>query len=182
NNWECALSEAAFMTGLERNAEVVVMASYAPLFAHAEGWQWTPDMIWVDNLRAYGTPNYYVQKLFSTNRGTHVLPLLMDDKAVTGQQELYASAAFDKNTNELILKIVNTSDKEQQKEVVLEGIKKLHPKAQIKVLKSEKLDAVNSLDNPMAISPVEETLKAKGKKLNLSLAPYSLSVIKVKLI
>lgn len=182
NNWECALSEAAFMTGLERNAEVVVMASYAPLFAHAEGWQWTPDMIWVDNLRAYGTPNYYVQKLFSTNSGTHVLPLLMDNEAVTGQQELYASAALDKNSNELILKIVNTSNKEQQKEIVLEGIKKMHPKAQIQILKNEKLEAVNTLDNPMEISPVEETIKVKGKKLNLSLAPYSLSVIKVKII
>src|SRR5690606_39338747 len=69
NNWECALAEAAFMTGLERNAEVVVMASYAPLFGHTEGWQWTPDLIWADNLDVYGTPNYYVQKLFSTNRG-----------------------------------------------------------------------------------------------------------------
>ncbi|HKZ38561.1 MAG TPA: alpha-L-arabinofuranosidase C-terminal domain-containing protein, partial [Chryseolinea sp.] len=59
NNWKCALSEAAFMTGLERNADVVHMASYAPLFAHAEGWQWTPDLIWFDNLRSYGTPNYY---------------------------------------------------------------------------------------------------------------------------
>ncbi len=180
NNWECALSEAAFMTGLERNAEVVVMASYAPLFAHAEGWQWTPDMIWVDNLRAYGTPNYYVQKLFATNRGTHVLPMLMDNKTITGQENLYASAALDKNTNELILKIVNTSDKQQQKGIVLEGIKKMNPKAQIQILKNEKLDGVNTLDNPAAISPIEETLNVKGKNLNLSLAPYSLSVIKVK--
>ncbi len=180
NNWECALSEAAFMTGLERNAEVVVMASYAPLFAHAEGWQWTPDMIWVDNLRAYGTPNYYVQKLFATNRGTHVLPMLMDNQPLTGQQDLFASAALDKNTNELILKIVNTSDKQQQKGIVLEGIKKMHPKAQIQILKNEKLDGVNTLYNPTAISPIEETLNVKGKNLNLSLAPYSLSVIKVK--
>ena len=65
NNWKCAMSEAAFMTGLERNADMVYMASYAPLFAHAEGWQWTPDLIWFDNLRSYGTPNYYVQKLFA---------------------------------------------------------------------------------------------------------------------
>ena len=63
NNLLTALSEAAFMTGLERNADVVSMASYAPLFAHVDGWQWTPDLIWVDNLRTYGTPNYYVQKI-----------------------------------------------------------------------------------------------------------------------
>ena len=57
------------MTGLERNADVVRMASYAPLFAHVDGWQWTPDLIWVNNLQVYGTPNYYVQKLYSTNKG-----------------------------------------------------------------------------------------------------------------
>ena len=180
NNWECALSEAAFMTGLERNAEVVVMASYAPLFAHAEGWQWTPDMIWVDNLSAYGTPNYYVQKLFATNRGTHVLPILADEKPLTGQQELYATAALDKENNEIILKIVNTSGKAQQKEIVVEGVKKLGSKGKMSVLKSDNLTAMNSLDNPKALSPVDEEIRAKGNKLNLTFAPYSVNVIRVK--
>ena len=69
NNWECALSEAAFITGLERNAEIVQMSSYAPLFGHVEAWQWTPNMIWFDNLRSYGTPNYYVQKMFRREPG-----------------------------------------------------------------------------------------------------------------
>jgi len=75
NNWECALSEAAFMTGMERNAAVVVMAAYAPLFGHVDGWQWRPNLIWFDNLRVYGTPNYYVQQVFSHHRGDHVLPV-----------------------------------------------------------------------------------------------------------
>lgn len=79
NNLECALAEAAYMTGLERNADVVRMASYAPLFAHADAWQWTPDLIWCDNLRIYGTPNYYVQQLFSLNRGDVVLPTTVAD-------------------------------------------------------------------------------------------------------
>ena len=78
NNLETALAEAAFMTGLERNADVVRMASYAPLFAHVDGWQWTPDLIWVDNLRVLRTPNYYVQQLFSRNRGDVVLPVSSD--------------------------------------------------------------------------------------------------------
>ena len=78
NNLETALAEAAFMTGLERNADVVRMASYAPLFAHVDGWQWTPDLIWVDNLRVLRTPNYYVQQLFSRNRGDVVLPVSTD--------------------------------------------------------------------------------------------------------
>ena len=75
NNWECALAEAAYMTGLERNAGVVVMASYAPLFGNEEGWQWRPNLIWCDSLRSYGTPSYYVQELFSRNRGDRVLPV-----------------------------------------------------------------------------------------------------------
>ena len=74
NNWEAALAEAAFMTGLERNADVVTMASYAPLLAHVDAWQWTPNLIWFDNLRSFGTPNYYVQKMYAANRGTRVLP------------------------------------------------------------------------------------------------------------
>jgi alpha-L-arabinofuranosidase len=75
NNWECALSEAAFHTGLERNADIVAGSCYAVLFAHADAWQWMPDLIWFDNLRAYGTPSYYVQQMFSRNRGDAVLPL-----------------------------------------------------------------------------------------------------------
>ena len=75
NNLECALAEAACMTGLERNGDVVQMASYAPLFAHVDGWQWRPDLIWVNNLQSYGTPNYYVQKMFANNPGDATLPV-----------------------------------------------------------------------------------------------------------
>jgi len=75
NNWECAISEAAFMTGIERNADVVRMASYAPLFAHMDAWQWTPNLMWVDNSNVAATPNYYVQQLFAHNRGDVVLPV-----------------------------------------------------------------------------------------------------------
>jgi alpha-L-arabinofuranosidase len=79
NNLRCALAEAAFMTGLERNSDVVVMSSYAPLLGHEEAWQWRPNLIWFDNLRAYATPNYYVQKLFSYHRGDVVLPVKLKD-------------------------------------------------------------------------------------------------------
>ena len=63
NDWQCALSEAAYMTSLERNADVVTMSSYAPLFASEERWQWRPNLIWSDNLKSYGTPSYYVQQI-----------------------------------------------------------------------------------------------------------------------
>ena len=96
NNWESALAEAAFMTGLERNADLVQMCSYAPLLAHVDAWQWRPDLIWFDNLNSMATPNYYVQKLFSTNKGTHVVAITEDGKAITGKDSLYSSAVIDK--------------------------------------------------------------------------------------
>jgi alpha-L-arabinofuranosidase len=79
NNLRCALAEAAFMTGLERNSDVVTMSSYAPLLGHEEAWQWRPNLIWFDNLNAYATPNYYVQQLFSQHRGDVVLPVGLTD-------------------------------------------------------------------------------------------------------
>ncbi|MDB5247304.1 MAG: alpha-L-arabinofuranosidase [Segetibacter sp.] len=181
NNWRCALAEAAFMTGLERNADVVHLASYAPLFAHVEGWQWTPDLIWFDNLRSYGTPNYYVQKMYGTNKGTSVVPITMNKEVMAGTDSLYASACIDKTTNELILKLVNTSGKSQSKSVVVDGVKRLDAVGKMTVLQSNDLNKVNSLDEPMAISPKDSQVAVKGKKLNLSLAPYSFNVVRIKM-
>jgi alpha-N-arabinofuranosidase len=180
NNWECALAEAAFMTGLERNADVVNLCSYAPLLAHVEGWQWTPDLIWFDNLKSFGTANYYVQKLFSNNKGTEVLPMLFENKPLTGQDGLYASAAFDQNSKEIILKLVNSTYKAQTANVIMEGAKKLASKGKITVLKSEDLNRVNSLDQPTLVSPVEQEFTVKGKTVNQELAPYSFTVIRIK--
>ncbi|GAB4041019.1 alpha-L-arabinofuranosidase C-terminal domain-containing protein [Spirosoma jeollabukense] len=184
NNWQCALSEAAFMTGLERNAAVVNMASYAPLFAHADGWQWTPDLIWVDNLRVYGTPNYYVQKLYSLNKGTNVLSLTQADKPLAGQDSLYASAAWDKATNEVILKIANVSDKAQVRTIQLDGVKKLAANGKLTLLKNNVLDAVNSFENATNVSPVEQPIPVdvKKKALSLTLAPRSFSVVRVNVL
>jgi len=181
NNWQTAISEAAFLTGLERNADVVTMASYAPLFAHIDGWQWTPDMIWVDNLRSYGTPNYHVQKLYSTNKGTNVVPITINNQNVTGQDGYYASATIDKNTKDLIIKIVNNSDKARGVDFAVEGVK-LQSKGTISVLTTSSLETVNSLDNPMEISPKQHAIALKNKKVQANLAPYSFNVIRIKMI
>lgn len=179
NNWQSALSEAAFMTGLERNAAVVNMASYAPLFAHIDGWQWCPDLIWVNNLESYGTPNYYVQKMYSNNKATTVIPALLNGKAIAGQDSLYVSAALDNKTNELVIKLVNASNVTQTKTLALEGIKKLAALADVTVLKSSNLLAVNNFINPTTISPVAEKLKISGKNISAVLAPYSFTIIRV---
>jgi len=182
NNWECALSEAAFMTGLERNADVVNMCSYAPLLAHVDGWQWSPDLIWFNNLTSYGTTNYYVQKLFSTNKGTDVLNMLQENKPLAGRNGLYATAAVDKLSNEIILKIVNTSDKLQTNNIVLQTSKKISSKAKLTVLKNATLDGLNTIDNPDAIKPVDQEITLKGKSIDLSVAPYSFTVLIVKVL
>lgn len=180
NNWECALSEAAFMTGLERNADVVNMASYAPLFAHVEGWQWTPNLIWFDNLKSYATPNYYVQQLFSLNKGTDVVPLTLNNEAVAGQNDSYATACLDKNTNELVIKFVNTGTSAQNVSFKITGSKGYQKQASLTTLKAENKDAENSLTAPMTVSPVEGTVAISGNTLKLAVEPYSFTIVRLK--
>lgn len=180
NNWECAFSEAAFMTGLERNAEVVNLTSYAPLMAHEEAWQWKPDLLWFNNLEAYGSANYYVQKLFATNRGTDLIAITKDGKPVTGQSNLFASAVKDVNSKEVIVKLVNTAATAQEITVHLKG-PKLQAKGTIITLTSPNLQDENSFANPKKISPIENGFNLKGDKAQTSLPPYSVTVLKLKM-
>jgi len=178
NNLRTAIAEAAFLTGLERNADVVQMASYAPLFARVDGWQWKPDLIWFDNLHAYGTPNYYVQKLFSNNKGTKVVPALSNGAALTGQDSLYASAVIDEKTNDVIIKMVNSSGTEKQTSLILEGVKKITSPVSVTVFTGISLAQENSIESPNAIEPVTEPKDLKGGKITINLKPNSLTVIR----
>jgi alpha-L-arabinofuranosidase len=176
NSWYSALVEAAFMTGLERNSEVVNMASYAPLLAHVEAWQWRPDLIWFDNLNSIGTPNYYVQKLFSTYKGTQVVPALTGNKPLIGQDSLYASATIDKNAGKLYLKLINVSNKPKYANVDLEGIS-FNPDGVMVTLKSKKLTDFNSMSDPQHIFPNGRQIGIAGKRASLSLDPISVNVL-----
>jgi len=176
NSWYSALAEAAFMTGLERNAEVVNMASYAPLLAHVEAWQWRPDLIWFDNLKSIGTPNYYVQKLFSTYKGTQVVPVLTGNKPLIGQDSLYASATIDKNAGKLYLKLINVSAKPKYANVNLEGLS-FNPDGVMVTLKSKKINDFNSMSDPQHIFPNGRQIAIAGKRASLSLDPISVNVL-----
>jgi alpha-L-arabinofuranosidase len=182
NNWKAALSEAAFMTGLERNAAVVSMASYAPLFAHLEGWQWAPDLIWYDNLHSYGTPSYYVQKLYSNNKGNKVVPINLGKDVVAGQDSIYASAVIDTKTKELIVKIVNASGNKAVKEIQLDGVTKLAKTGTLTVMQSGDMKQVNSIENPVALAPKMQPFAPKGKIIKAELPPYSFAVYRIKLL
>lgn len=181
NNLATAIAEAAFMTGMERNADVVNLSSYAPLFAHVDGWQWTPDLIWVNNLESYGTPNYYVQKLFSNNKGTDVVPALLNGKSISGEDSLYVSAVIDKAGNEIIIKLVNASGTAQSHVVNIDGSKKIAAKGSITILQNDDDNIVNSIEHPRNIVPRESAIDIKGNKINLICLPHSLSVVKLKM-
>lgn len=177
NNWQGALAEAAFMTGLERNADVVAMASYAPLFAHVDGWQWTPNLIWFDNLRSYGTPNYYVQKLFATNTGTRTLPVTINGSAENARQGLYSSASLDERTGEVVVKAVNTTKIARPVRIALEGASGVGGGRSI-ILGSADLKAENSLDHPSSVAPIESKLPAAKPEIRM-LDPYSVTVLRL---
>jgi alpha-L-arabinofuranosidase len=176
NSWLSALAEAAFMTGLDRNAAVVNMASYAPLLAHVNAWQWRPDLIWYDNLNCIGTPNYYVQKLFSTHKGTKEIPALNAGKPLTGADSLYASASLDGTTGEIFIKLVNTSKSAKPVRVAAEGYS-FQKVAMIETLKSTGLYDFNTIEQPDLIYPSQKQISMEGKKLSVTLDPWSVNVI-----
>jgi alpha-L-arabinofuranosidase len=181
NTWQCGLAEAAYMTGLERNADVVRMASYAPLLAHLDGFQWAPDLIWFDNLQSYGTPDYYVQKLFATNRGSTVIPITGKGQPLTGQDSLYGSACVDSASSEIIIKLVNTSSYPKDIIIQLDGVRRLPATAKYTSLTAATPEAANSLENPMAVSPVENTIQCRGKTLTQNIGAKTFCVIRIKI-
>lgn len=185
NHFEPALLEAAFMTGLERNADVVHMATYAPLFAHVDAWQWRPDMIWFDNLRSMPTASYYVQQMFATNKGTNVLPLTMDGRPLTGgegQNGLFASATLDKDANQIVVKVANTSKEDQTLNIDITGLKKGKALDGGKVLTLHAdLEAENTLDNPDIVKPVESTVEAAGREFTATVGPSTFAVYRLNI-
>ena len=176
NNLECALAEAACMTGLERNGDVVKMASYAPLFAHVEGWQWKPDLIWVDNLQTYGTPNYYVQKLFANNPGSVTVPVKVD---AGGASTFFVSATRDYDSGETILKVVNAANSLVEASLNFSGAQNVASKATVFTL-SGNLQDENSFAKPKKVVPATSKLDISGPQFEFIFPPDSLTVLRLK--
>jgi alpha-L-arabinofuranosidase len=182
NCLEGAIAEAAFMTGLERNADVVVMSSYAPLFANVNAFQWNPNLIWFDNLRVVGTPNYYVQKMFAENRGDAVLPVEVIPQAVNrlagAAKPLYATASRDEKSGEVIIKMVNVSNQEQELEVQLQGVAKTQGEGVLEVLTGNPGD-INTLAEPNKVVPQTRHIPV-APKFRQTFPANSVSVLRVK--
>ena len=169
NNLWGALAEASFMTGLERNCDVVVLASYAPLFARINYSQWAPDMIWFDGKDSYGTPSFYVQKLFSNNMGDYTLPVNEIKDAV--KDGIYYSLSYDLKSKERILKVVNSNEKDVDIEIlgdVLPGTIKCSS------LAGRDKEDCNSIDNPsnVCINEYQEEYNNKITVKSLSFNVY----------
>ena len=182
NHFEASLLEAAFMTGLERNADIVHMATYAPLFAHVEGWQWRPDLIWYDNLRSMRSCSYYVQQLYTTYKGTNVLGLKAEDgRNVTGaegQHGLFASSVLDADKDRIYIKIANVSDEPREVRFDFEGLRRNEVLNGVEVVTyhSDDLDADNTLDEPERIVPQSSPLAFSGSSLETVVAPKTFAI------
>ena len=186
NHYEAAILEAAFMTGFERNADVVYMTTPAPLFAHVDGWQWRTDPIWYDQTEMFKTVSYYVQQMYAINKGTNVLSLTMGKKPVANLDEqdgLFASAAFDKDANEVIIKIANTSYEPREVSFNLNGMKGKRA-AQTLTLSHNGMDDENTISKPRLITPQKSIIQVEEGKgaslLNDKLPPMSFRIYRIK--
>ena len=185
NHYETSLLEAAFMTGFERNADVVQMCTYAPLFAHVKGWQWRPDMIWFDNQSMFKTVSYYVQQLYSMYKGTNVLQCSMASQPVAGQEGqdgLFATACLDKTSGSIIVKVVNTSDAEQSVTFNWQG-KSKDVKAGFKeatriTLRGDKMTDENSLADPLRIAPKTDIIDASTRQVKVPAKSFQVYIFK----
>lgn len=174
NNLICALAEAAFMTGFERNASVVTMSAYAPLAGHVDAWQWKPNLLWFDNLTSYGTPNYYVQQMFSLYRGDVVLPVKTDG----AEGKLFVSASRDNKSGQMILKVVNADANPVDAAIRIEGDGFLPPNRAITL--AGRPEDENSIQEPKKIVPIEEplNLSMEDSRFRYSFRPHSFTVLK----
>jgi alpha-L-arabinofuranosidase len=180
NRFGSSIYEAAFMTNIEKNADIVEMATYAPLFAHVEGWQWRPDMIWYNNLKSVKTCSYYVQQMYSLNKGTNVLSTKIDQETPKGEDGVFTSAVWDANSKSYIVKVINTTNKAQEIKVVLNGAKKLASTVEVTSLASTEMDKDNTVEEPNNIVPVTSTISTSGNGWTTTLPATTFAVYKVK--
>ena len=176
-NFGAALGDAAFLTGLERNSDVVIMSAYAPLFVNVGpgGMQWSSDLIGYDALNSYGSPSYYTQVMFASCLGDHTLTSSL---AGAGERFFYSATA---SPNKLCLKLVNASSAEQPVAITLQGVGAASHTARVSTLRANTIWATNTIQAPTRIVPVNSTIKINGERLPYVVPPYSIQVFEVTL-
>ncbi|HET9088185.1 MAG TPA: alpha-L-arabinofuranosidase C-terminal domain-containing protein [Acidobacteriaceae bacterium] len=176
-NLGAALADAAWMTGMERNSDVVVMSSYAPLLTNVNpgAMQWAPDLIGYDAVRSYGSPSYYAQAMFSRHLGTEVV----DSSLQNGGPLLFYSVTEDKAKHKLYLKVVNASSERQKLRIQIDGAAGVNADAAVELLSGHSMEETNSLDTPSRIVPVTSSIHATGKNFQRTFPPYSVEVMTI---
>ncbi|MCM1173760.1 MAG: alpha-L-arabinofuranosidase [Blautia sp.] len=172
-----ALAEAAFLTGIEKNADVVILASYAPLFARLGYAQWSPDMIWFDETAAYPSASYYVQKMYGENMGTTLAPMRGQEKELR-KEGVYISLSLDEKEGEYILKAVNAAKEEKTLELIDEKGNQVRGNAAVKTLRKKEDAAETAQGCPEPVRYEECGAELSGM---LTLAPESFTVLRVKM-
>ena len=177
-NMEAALGDAAWMTGMERNADMIVMASYAPLFVNVNpgGMQWAPDLIGYDPLTSYGSPSYWAQVLFGTYLGTETVAATLTN---TGSR-VFVSATRDEKLRKLFVKVVNATSEEKKLNIGIEGASHMERDARLITLSAKTPNATNSIAQPDAVVPVEHRIEVDGSKFEETFAPYSINVLDLR--
>ena len=204
-NLNAALGDAAWMTGMERNADHIIMSCYAPLFVNIntasatapKAWQWDSDLIGYDALSSYGSPSYYVQKLFNQYLGNKIVPssaenIPVQNKPLTKKDStdgntpktvpaLFYSVTANDTTGAVYIKMVNTTAKKQTLKINLNGIGKVFSNATLVVVKGKKPEDTNSITEPVNIVPVTTTIKGISKNFTRNLEPYSVSILQLQI-
>ena len=170
-----ALGEAAWMTGLERNSDIVEMACYAPLFANWNNQDWSPDLIYFNGTQVYGTPSYYVQQMFSLNRGNVVLPTTV---AVSGNP-LYVSSSLVQSSGQIIVKAVNFNNSTMSATFNVNGVASIASSATAIQLSGNASDT-NSFASPIHVFPVTNVINNAGTNFTATLPANSLSIFKLQ--
>lgn len=170
-----AVEEASYLTGVERNGDVVEMASYAPTFAKVNAQSWNVNLIWFDSQEVVLTPNYYVQMLFANNYGAKYL----ESKFANGdtiQNGIYESVTVDESAQTLYIKLVNTTGEEQSIDVNFADFDTIN-RVSAQSIKGSYKSACNELGKNTTY-PVEQDLKA-GEKVTVDMGKYDVTVLRV---
>ena len=204
-NLNAALGDAAWMTGMERNSDLVIMSCYAPLFVNVnvatptapKAWQWDSDLIGYNALTSYGSPAYYVQKVFGNYLGNKIVPITAENmptqnKPLTRRDSasgittpkivpsVFYSATKDTKTGAVYLKIVNTTAQQQPLEINLKGVAKVSPNATVVVIKGDKPDDTNTITDPERIMPITSKISGVTPVFTRSLEPYSITTLQLQ--
>ena len=193
-----ALGDAAWMCCMERNADIVIMHCYAPLFVNVSqltgrdrSMQWNYNLIGYDALNSYGSPAYYAQKMFSLQKGDEVLGISAENlpsrAAPAGRgggtrqiKSLFYSATRDSRSGKITLKIVNSADTPQAVKIEINGVKSVSSKGTATVLKAAKREETNSIKDPKHIVPETETVRGLGASFTRTFPPCSITILELR--